>query len=382
MDISNKFSIFSFVIFLPIFLSFSNSGDFIFNRVGGFSSEYMYTIPISFLWISVILFKSSIVIWGGKNTSIRNIFLFFLYSVLCIVINFLFNGSFGPSLLRVIFLLTIFLFLLELFDEYFSRIFASNQDRSSLTKKYILYPLGVILLITTLSDILLARGVFLSENFIVYNYEQYYAFVFVILSGAIMQSNLRQIFKFSVYLLSLNVALLSSNTTATLLMLFVFIWSFCYSKYLKHALFNLILTLSVVMIPVYYIIVYEYYEVGMLGNNFDSRASNIKSYINGLNWIEFLFPFVYDSKGFFNDMHSQFLEIFKSLGLIGVFYFFGVIFYKLKKIGVKYPDVGISLAIVIFIGGLVVNTSMHPYLSIGIAYIIAFYYRLSIVTGK
>ncbi len=196
MDISNKFSIFSFVIFLPIFLSFSNSGDFIFNRVGGFSSEYLYTIPISFLWISVILFKSSIVIWGGKNTSIRNIFLFFLYSVLCIVINFLFNGSFGPSLLRVIFLLTIFLFLLELFDEYFSRIFASNQDRSSLTKKYILYPLGVILLITTLSDILLARGVFLSENFIVYNYEQYYAFVFVILSGAIMQSNLRQIFNF------------------------------------------------------------------------------------------------------------------------------------------------------------------------------------------
>jgi hypothetical protein len=41
-----------------------------------------------------------------------------------------------------------------------------------------------------------------------------------------------------------------------------------------------------------------------------------------------------------------------------------------------------SLAIIVFIGGLIVNTTLHSYLSACFAYIIAFYYRLSIVLGK
>ena len=68
---------------------------------------------------------------------------------------------------------------------------------------------------------------------------------------------------------------------------------------------------------------------------------------------------------------------FSSLGLIGLIFFYGVIFLKLKKIGVRFPDVGFSLMIVIFVGGLVVNTSMHPYLIVSEAYILAFYYKLS-----
>ena len=382
MVINSKFSIFSLAIFLPVFLSFSSNGSFVFNRVGGIHSEYLYTTPVSLLLISILLFKKDVILWSSKNTSIRNLFLFFLYSILCIVINFLFNEQINPSLLRVTLLLIMFLFLLELFDRYFFQVFTLNQDHSLVVRKYILYPLGIILVITVFSDAFLERSVFLFDSFTVYNYEQYYAFIFVVLSGAFMQSNLRQVFKFSVYLLSLSVALSSANTTATLLMFFLLVWSFFCLNYLKHALYSLVLTLLISIIPIYYLFIYEFYEIGMLSGNFESRVYGIRSYIDGLNWVEFLFPFVQSSRGFSDDMHSQFLEVFNSLGLIGFFYFYGVIFYRLKKIGVKYPDIGISLAIVVFIGGMVGNTTMHPYLSICFAYIIAFYYRLSMVSGK
>jgi hypothetical protein len=211
MLINSKVSIFSLVIFLPVFLSFQSNGSLIFNRIGGISSEYSYTIPVSLLLISILFFKKSINLWGSEGAAIKNVFLFFLYCILCILVNYLFNDQINNSIIRVVLLLTIFLFLLELFDGYFSQVFALNQDHSLAVKKYILYPLGVVLLITIWSNSVIGRGEFLSENFIIYNYEQYYAFVFVILSGAFMQSNLRQITKFLVYFLSLSVALSSAN---------------------------------------------------------------------------------------------------------------------------------------------------------------------------
>ena len=285
-------------------------------------------------------------------------------------------------MIRVVFLLTTFLFLLELFNRYFSKVLTSKQSHSPLERKYILYPLGIILLITILSNVVIGRGVFLSENFIVYNYEQYYAFIFVVLSGVFMQSNLRQVSKFLVYLLSLSVALSSANNAAILLIFLLLVWNFFCLNYLKHALHNLILILLIGAVPVYYIFIYEFYEIGMLSSNFESRVATIRSYIDDLNWVKFLFPFVQAPRGLFNDMHSQFLEVFNALSLIGIFYFYGVIVFKLKKIGAKYPDIAISLAIVIFIAGLVVNTTMHPYLSVCFAYIISFYYRSSTVLGK
>lgn len=382
MSIKNKFSIFSLVIFSPIFLSFSGNGDFVFNRVGGVSSEYIYTLPASFLLIGILLFRKGIASWSCKKISVRNFFFFFLYSILCIAISFLSNGQINPSLFRVILLITMFLFLLELFDWYFFQIFTLNQNHFFLVKKYILYPISFVLLITIWSDAIIVRGSFLFENIVIYNYEQYYAFIFVALSGAFMQSNFRQFIKISVYLLSLSVALSSANTSATLLMFFLLMWNLFYLNNLKYKLYGPVLILLIATIPIYYILIYEFYEINTLASNFDSRVSTIRSYFGGLNWAEVLLPFMQNSRGFESDMHSQYLEVFNSLGLIGLFYFYGIIFLKLKKIGVKYPDIGVSLALVVFIGGLIVNTTMHPYLSICFAYIIAFYYRLSIVSEK
>ena len=380
--LNNKISIFSLIVFLPFFLSLSSNGSMTFDRQAGVSSEYIYTIPISFLFVFLILLKKSIFLWFGEKICSINLFIFFLYSFLCILINYLIYLQVNSAMLKVVLLMMIFLFLLEWFDYYFIKVFTSKESHALLEKKYILYPLVMILILTIFSTSAIKIASFLSEFIIIYNYEQYFAFLFIILSGIVMNSNFNQFSKFLIYFLSFFIAYLSSNLTAILLLLVLFSWHFIILNRLKFALHNLILILLVFMVPLYYLFIYAFYEAGKLSYNFETRVEIIRLYFDNLSWLELLFPFIQSPRGLFQDLHSQHLEVFNTFGFIGLFYFFGVILSKLKKIGSKYPDISVSVALVIFIGGLIVNTSMHPYLIVCLAYIIAFYFRSSSILGK
>ena len=168
-----------------------------------------------------------------------------------------------------------------------------------------------------------------------------------------------------------------ANYTAILLLLVLFIWNIVSLGKIKNSLYIFISILLVFCVPIYYILIYQLYEPGMFVSNFETRATSMILFFNGLEISHLFFPFMRGTRGFFVDAHSQFLEIFMSLGLIGLIFFYGVILLKLRKIGARFPDVGFSLMIVIFVGGLVVNTTMHPYLIVSVAYILAFYYKLS-----
>ena len=117
--LNNKISIFSLIVFLPFFLSLSSNGSMTFDRQAGVSSEYIYTIPISFLFVFLILLKKSIFLWFGEKICSINLFIFFLYSFLCILINYLIYLQVNSAMLKVVLLMMIFLFLLEWFDYYF-----------------------------------------------------------------------------------------------------------------------------------------------------------------------------------------------------------------------------------------------------------------------
>ena len=380
--LNNKISIFSLVVFLPFFLSFSSNGNITFDREAGVYSDYLYTLPISSLFVCLLILKKSIFLWFGNKISSINLFIFFLYSILCILINYLIYLQVNSAMLKVVFLMMIFLFLLEWFDYYFSEVFASKENHSLLEKKHILYPLIMILILSVISSVVIQVGSFLSEFIMIYNYEQYYAFMFIILSGIVMNSNLRQVYKFLIYFLSCFISYSSANYTAVLLLLVLFLWNFIILNRLKFALHNLILILLVFMVPVYYLFIYEFYEVGMLSYNFETRVAIIRLYFDNLTWLELLLPFIQPPRGLFQDLHSQHLEVFHAVGLIGLFYFFGVVLSKLKKIGSKYPDISVSIALVILIGGLIVNTTLHLYLIVCLAYIIAFYFKSSSILGK
>lgn len=382
MVIKNKISLFSLLIFLPLFLSFSSSFDIIFNKRGGFGQHgylYLFTMPISFVLLTTLFFKKGLIKWFINNKNCKYYLFFILYCLIFLILGKLYNSSFSSSLIRVSFLLILFLYLIEILQWQFSLILLENGDKNKfdLENKYIIYPLTFILFSSVLSSILIFKDAFILSDLVIYNYDQYFGFIFVILSGIVIQSNASIFLKILIYVLSFMVCHWGANFTAILLLLVLFIWNIVSLGKIKNSLYIFISILLVFCVPIYYILIYQLYEPGMFVSNFETRATSMILFFNGLEISHLFFPFMRGTRGFFVDAHSQFLEIFISLGLIGLIFFYGVILLKLRKIGARFPDVGFSLMIVIFVGGLVVNTTMHPYLIVSVAYILAFYYKLS-----
>ena len=382
MVIKNKISLFSLLIFLPLFISFSSSFDIIFNKRGGFGQHgylYLFTMPISFVLLTTLFFKKGLIKWFINNKNCKYYLFFILYCLIFLILGKLYNSSFSSSLIRVSFLLILFLYLIEILQWQFSLILLENGDKNKfdLENKYIIYPLTFILFSSVLSSILIFKDAFILSDLVIYNYDQYFGFIFVILSGIVIQSNASIFLKILIYVLSFMVCHWGANYTAILLLLVLFIWNIVSLGKIKNSLYIFISILLVFCVPIYYILIYQLYEPGMFVSNFETRATSMILFFNGLEISHLFFPFMRGTRGFFVDAHSQFLEIFMSLGLIGLIFFYGVILLKLRKIGARFPDVGFSLMIVIFVGGLVVNTTMHPYLIVSVAYILAFYYKLS-----
>ena len=382
MVIKNKISLFSLLIFLPLFISFSSSFDIIFNKRGGFGQHgylYLFTMPISFVLLTTLFFKKGLIKWFINNKNCGYYLFFLLYCLILFIFGRLYNSYFSTSLIRISFLLILFLYLIEIFQWKFYLIFLKNKDKNKidLENKYIIYPLTFILFSSVVSSILIFKDAFIFSDLVIYNYDQYFGFIFVILSGIVIQSNANIFLKILIYVLSFMVCHWGANFTATLLLLVLFIWNIVSLGKIKNSLYIITSILLVFCVPIYYILIYQLYEPGIFLSNFETRATSMTLFFNDLEISHLFFPFMRGARGFFVDAHSQFLEIFMSLGLIGLIFFYGVILLKLRKIGARFPDVGFSLMIVIFVGGLVVNTSMHPYLIVSEAYILAFYYKLS-----
>lgn len=382
MVIKNKISLFSLLIFLPLFISFSSSFDIIFNKTGGFGHHgylYLFTMPISFVLLTTLFFKKGLIKWFINNKNCFYYLFFLLYCLILLIFGKLYNSHFSSSVIRVSFLLILFLYLIEIFQWKFYLIFLKNENKNKiyLENKYVIYPLTFILFSSVVSSILIFKDAFIFTDLVIYNYDQYFGFIFVILSGIVIQSNASIFLKILIYVLSFMVCHWGANYTAILLLLVLFIWNIVSLGKIKNSLYIFISILLVFCVPIYYILIYQLYEPGMFVSNFETRATSMILFFNGLEISHLFFPFMRGTRGFFVDAHSQFLEIFMSLGLIGLIFFYGVILLKLRKIGARFPDVGFSLMIVIFVGGLVVNTTMHPYLIVSVAYILAFYYKLS-----
>ena len=72
-------------------------------------------------------------------------------------------------------------------------------------------------------------------------------------------------------------------------------------------------------------------------------------------------------------LHNEILQIFSVVGLLGVFFHYSVTYSRIKIILVSNTGMGLSLAMVIIIGGILVYPTIHPYTAIIIAYLISFY---------
>lgn len=299
-----------------------------------------------------------------------------MYCILCFFASYFYHNKINPSILKVSIFLALFLFLIYFFDWYFSQVLNTKADHFLLQGKYIVNPLSLILIISIASFLFISKYSFLLTSIKIYNFEQYFGFVFIVLFSAVMQSRLRLLVKLTIYFLLIYLAYISGNETMQLLISILVVWGIFCIKRIKNAMYYLAMSVVLIVPLIYLIFMYFLYKKEMLNkDNIDERVELIKIFFNNLNGLDYIFPFLVRRD--VSDFHNQFIEIFMSLGVIGLFYFYGEIALKLRTISHRYPDIAFSLLIVIVLGGLMVNTTMHPYLTICFAYIIGFYYRLS-----
>ena len=76
-------------------------------------------------------------------------------------------------------------------------------------------------------------------------------------------------------------------------------------------------------------------------------------------------------------MHNEFLEVYNAISIFGVVFFYSIVLMPISKFLEIFRIQAIAIVLVIFIGGLTVENLLHPYTSIVIAYLIAFYSVLS-----
>ena len=207
MVIKNKISLFSLLIFLPLFISFSSSFDIIFNKRGGFGQHgylYLFTMPISFVLLTTLFFKKGLIKWFINNKNCFYYLFFLLYCLILLIFGKLYNSHFSSSVIRVSFLLILFLYLIEIFQWKFYLIFLKNENKNKiyLENKYVIYPLTFILFSSVVSSILIFKDAFIFTDLVIYNYDQYFGFIFVILSGIVIQSNASIFLKILIYVLS------------------------------------------------------------------------------------------------------------------------------------------------------------------------------------
>jgi len=392
---TNKFpiSLLAILVLIPITFSFKYGGGISFDRIGGFDNRlWIASLPISMLFC---LFASSK--WANQIIG-KKIFLSFVTFLLsCVLIKTIFIGQIDYSIIKVsagLLMFTVFLFS---FEQYFKRNIESSLDINTLENRYVLFPLVILVLIIIASwhyssDVLGIRSfldwrgipmskvpIFITPKLVIYDFEQYYAFVLgPMVACATRLKWYQYIF---VAIIALYCTKLSANSTAMIVLWSLILFHLLYSVFDKKSR-NFIYKASfigIVFAPILYVIfMYVFYEnLGITNSRLDARYSMISSYINNLNWYQIIFPFLTEGRSIAEDMHNEFLEVYNAISIFGVVFFYSIVLMPISKFLEIFRIQAIAIVLVIFIGGLTVENLLHPYTSIVIAYLIAFYSVLS-----
>ena len=170
---------------VPVFISSTKDGQIGLDRIGGISSSYFISLPISIaLCLLMILLNIKFILTK------KYILHFFAYLVFCILLNTLFNNTLSFSILKITTWMFTFIVLNYVFRNFFSSKIDSISDISLVEKKYIIYPMVLILIVTLISHYTYGKGVFLFEGINIYNFWQYYSLLFVLMLGSAARYNL------------------------------------------------------------------------------------------------------------------------------------------------------------------------------------------------
>jgi hypothetical protein len=197
-------SILVFILFAPIFLTISIGGDFSFNRYGGYEDVEGGTFPISLVAICILILINSIAI--TKELAVDAFGAFYLI----ISIFFLLLG------VQTTVVVTSMLFFLAY---YLMRvIFKSVSDAEKQLYLKIAFVSAFIpgVIVSILNIVFDEPQGFITEDYAIYNYEQYFAFTLILIQIFLNSLKFLSI-KIIATLLSLLISINSENKTALIL---------------------------------------------------------------------------------------------------------------------------------------------------------------------
>ena len=381
MKVLNWKLVFTTLLFCPIFISVG-TGNIGLDRVGEFSyGGYLFTLPISF-FIAVFFLVSS---WKAVLSN-KYIFLFLLYSVFIFVVNAIYNMGVNYSIIKILLWMNVFIMMIYVFKKWFEKIIITDRSYNGVLylnkveNRYVYYPLFAVLLLSLVSYFYIGKYAFVVSEVKIYNFEQYFSFIFVILASVSFKNKFFLIC--IVFPSTLFLSVVSSNITALFLLMFLSVFgvvNMLVSKKFKVVYF-FIITSTVVFFLLWPMALYFLYDdilVLRSSNSLVSRYDMINGYFSNIYWYQIIFPFFSDSRSVSSDMHNELLEVFNATGFLGVFFYYYFILKNIVNYTDRYRMIGISIVLVIFLAGVTVENTLHPYLLIILAYVISFYNVMS-----
>jgi len=128
---------------------------------------------------------------------------------------------------------------------------------------------------------------------------------------------------------------------------------------------------------------YEFYDIlSTTSSSIAKRYDMVGDYFSNINFFQVLFPFLHNSRVFASDMHNEVLEIFNATGVGGLFLYYYFIIQRLRVVAIEYKYVATSIVLVIFLGGMMVENTLHLYMLIILSYVTSFYYVASKYKNK
>jgi hypothetical protein len=377
-SIKNKLSFFSLLFLTPVFISFSKDGLFTLDRSGGYEDHIWFiTIPISILFVFFLVLKHVLYI---LNKSFFIILL--LYLVLIFVTKIIYSGV-DYQFLKIAIFMLVFVSTSYAFKEHFDqKISIKNVNYAEIYYFYL--PVSTILFLSLIGFYFLglSKDSFIINQIKVYNYAQYFGYIFVLLLGTSSRSNYLFFFTLPFVLL---IAYITRNDTALILSILLTLYFIC-DKLIhssRRVLFKNYIFYSLIAIALIYFIymlfLREYFPIpnASIFDSFYFRGVVIDKFINQFQIIQIFYPYIDSGKVVNSSLHNEYLEILKVSGLIGFFLYYYFIVSRFKGFSEVFRVQSIAFILVILLGGLVVEPSLHLYTAIILSYFAALYCSIS-----
>lgn len=319
--------IFIYLVATPVFISIGTDLSLSTSRMPAQFEDRTFIATFSTGIFSMVYFSKMI-----KNKLNSKI-------LLVILISFL-TGILGAALAsRPQALLTlqfwIFLFAVSKYLENFKY----DEIRSmSLNISYILFIFQLAALVNGLTG---NFATVVQDFIVIYNYEQYYSYAVILGLYIAAYFKLNKIFLMLYYIIALLGSIDSENISATYLIIMLpvimiiqlLIRGYKFSDGFKFIL-SLFSALIVIILPLYYVFIYNFYPAIFNEEELGGRAGVYLSYLNNFNPLDLILPKMY-LMPIERDPHNTFLNLAYAYSYFGAIILIYSLFKILKKLNLQ-----------------------------------------------